>query len=36
MPADVFKQWIKIPENRQLNERLEAEAAQRRRSRQGQ
>ena len=34
MPADVFKQWMKIPENRQLNERLEQEAAQRRRSRQ--
>lgn len=34
MPADVFKQWMKIPENRQLNERLEQEAATRRRARQ--
>ena len=34
MPAEVFKQWMKIPENRALNEKLEQEAAQRRRSRQ--
>ena len=33
MPAEVFKQWMKIPENRALNEKLEQEAAQRRRSR---
>jgi hypothetical protein len=34
MPAEVFKQWMKIPANRALNERLEQEAATRRRSRQ--
>jgi hypothetical protein len=34
MPADVFKQWMKVPANRALNEKLEQEAAQRRRSRQ--
>lgn len=34
MPADVFKQWMKVPANRALNEKLELEAAQRRRSRQ--
>ena len=33
MPAEVFKQWMKIPANRALNERLEQEAATRRRSR---
>ena len=33
MPAEVFKQWMKVPANRALNERLEQEAATRRRSR---
>lgn len=34
MPAEIFKQWMKVPANRALNEKLEQEAAQRRRSRQ--
>ncbi len=34
MPAEIFKVWIKDPANRALNEKLEQEAATRRRSRQ--
>lgn len=36
MSAAAFKEWAKVPANRALNERLEQEAAQRRRARQNQ